>query len=161
MDAVKPTALALVVVVASCVASEADRPANESQSQWNSLVRAVEVGQVESMDVFRIPPDVLRSVAVSPVDLEAQFQQRLTVRQLRFGRNRTGFVKAVKSVSLEPLDRRPDLRLGVVLYDSHGKRVEAVFLDKFGTRGVIGDRPVLIKGDLAGWVEGCFGRSIE
>lgn len=126
------------------------------QPQLNSLVASLENREIGKLEILQIPPGISTRVAIIPETLEKQFHYKITIRDMRGGRYRESLLEALKSISAQPEPEMPDLRWGLLFYDLNGARVGAIYFDKWGKRGAVGDIPVSFKGKLFKWLDRNF-----
>lgn len=155
------TQLMLCIVLLSALTNgcaKGGQPEEKSQAQLqvDTLIAKLANFDIGMVEILQIPPEVETPWAVSPDMLEKQFQYKLIIRNIRVGAGRDKLLEAMKSVSVVPQSRMPDIRWGLIFYDASEKRVGAVYLNQFGDSGVVGDIPVSFKGKLFKWLDGNF-----
>lgn len=130
----------------------------KKQSLMDAIASMLVNRDIGRVEILQIPPNVLTRARITPEMLERQFDYKLIIRDMRGGEYREELAEAVKSTSIEPQSEVPDLRWGMIFYDPNGNRVGAIYFDKWGKNGVVGDIPVSFKGDLFKWLNKSFGK---
>jgi hypothetical protein len=148
--------LLYAVLTSGCAQDHDAKPTNDFQSQVDALAAKLAKGEITKMEVLQIPASVLTQGAVTPEKLERAFFYKLTIRDVRYEPLRPRLAKAAQSVRVQPDTDMTDLRWGVIFYGLDGARVGAVYFDRWGTRGAVGDSPVSFKGDFFKWLSGTF-----
>jgi hypothetical protein len=127
--------LATIQPVTAQKKSTADRPIE-------ALVRAIESDNIATVDIFRIPNDVLFRVNVSPARLESWWAYKLTIRSL--GLHAEDLTIVLRAAAIQPSTTKLeslDLRWGIVFYSKvpQGKRIASLYFDKTGREGAAND----------------------
>jgi hypothetical protein len=145
--------LALITV---CEARAQVEPKNQAQSQVDALVAKLAEDDIEMIEILQIPPEVCTSISTTPESLEKDFVYKLVVLDIRNTVYRDQLLRAMKSVVVQPERDIGDMRWGVVFYDGKDSRVGAIYMDKWGKRGAVGNMPVSFKGNLFKWLDRNF-----
>lgn len=124
------------------------------QLQIDNLAAKLENYEIGKIEILKIPAEVLTRTRITPEILEKQFDYKFTIRDIRGVACRDGFIDTLKSMSVQPLSEMPDLRFGVIFYTVDGKRLEAIYFDKIGNKGGVGNIPVSFKGNFFKWING-------
>jgi hypothetical protein len=84
--------------------------------------------------------------------LEKQYVYKLTIKDIRSASCRNIFSEALASLSAQKSSEISDLRLGVIFYYVNNERFDAIYFDKSGKNGFVGNNPVLFNGKFFRWV---------
>ncbi|HEY3358408.1 MAG TPA: hypothetical protein VGQ83_34485 [Polyangia bacterium] len=152
-------AVALSVGVVACATATKTPKDSAAQREWEDLTARVERGEVERIEVLHIPSHIMTAWAVKPNEIEQGYHYGFTMRSVPREPNKSSVLQTMRSTQVEPHERFPDLRWAMIFHDAHGARVGAVYVDKFGKRGVVGSMPVALRGELLPWLKACFGSS--
>lgn len=128
----------------------------EGRRAVDALIASLERGEVVRVEILEMPPRILTRTRITPAMLEKQFHYMVTIRDLRDSLLRSKILEAAKSISVEPRADMPDLRWGVVFYDEKNARINALYFDKTGKSGAVGNTAVSFKGNFLKWLEGGF-----
>jgi hypothetical protein len=139
--------------IASTQGSDLDG-SNKTQVHVDSLAAKLANGDIEAVEILRIPAHVLTRTAITPEMIEKQFHYKLTIRHI--GAYRKELAAALKSTKVELEPGMPDIRWGMIFYDAQDRRMGAVYFDKKGRYGAVGDIPVSFKGELFKWLNRSF-----
>jgi hypothetical protein len=150
--------LFLISLSAVCAQGNQIKSNSQAQSQVDALIAKLANGKIVRVEVLQIPPDVLTRVGITPEALERSFFYKFTIRDMRGGRYSEGMLKAMESVMVQEQTDMPDLRWGVIFYDIDDNRVGAIYFNKWGSGGAVGDVPVSFKGDLFKWLKRNFSK---
>ena len=96
---------------------------------------------VVSVHIVHYPDAVLTRVALSPAQLERLATVRVTVRDRRAV---DAIVHALDRMGPSRGHELPDSRWGVTLAGPHGATLARVYLDRFGARALIDNRPARV-----------------
>ena len=113
-------------------------PQPHSAKGLEPLTKMLSSHQVQRVEVLRIPESVLTMVAVTPGNLRANPSYRIELDEGFDARIATLF----EGVSLGQADNKSDLRWAVLFYDKNGRELSSVFVDQFGTKGVVDNEDV-------------------
>ncbi len=127
-----------------------------AQSRVDTLSAKLANYEIGNVEILQIPSEILTRTRITPEMLEKQFSYKLTIRDLRGGAYREKLLEAMKSTKVRPKSETPDIRWGIIVYDLNGGRVGAIYFDKWGKSGAVGDIPVSFKGKLFKWLDGNF-----
>lgn len=132
----------------------------ENKSQAHTQVEVITAKldnyQIGRVEILQIPPYVLTRTRITPDMLEKQFDYKLTIRDMRGGAYRDGLLEAMKSVVVQPESEMADIRWGIIFYGLEDRRLGAIYFDKWGGHGAVGNVPVSFKGKLFKWLDSNF-----
>ena len=150
----------LLVVTMIAVAAEGEKVKDDSpvQSQVNALAAKLSAHEVGGIEILQMPPHLLTRTAITPEMLEKQFHYKLAIRNVRGGPHEATLVQVVTSIAVQPRNETADLRWGVIFYGVSGIRLGALYFDRTGRYGAVGDVPVSYTGDLFKWLDGNFSK---
>lgn len=126
------------------------------QSQIDSIAMELSNRNIGKIEILQIPPDILTRTDITPEMLEKGFEYKLTIRDARGGVYREKLAELLKSLKVQPRSEMADIRWGIIFYSVDGNRAGAIYFDKWGTRGAVGDTPVSFRGELFRWLKGTF-----
>jgi hypothetical protein len=148
--------LLLFVPITGCTQGHEVKASTSAQSQVDRLVTELANSEIGKVEVLQIPPRILTRARITPTMLERQFHYKLTIRDVRGGVHQQKLTEAAKSIVVQPQTEMPDLRWGVIFYGLDDSRVGALYFDRWGTKGAIGDTPVSFKGGFFKWLDSNF-----
>ena len=161
MKALTICALLLLAPMTGCAQGDKVKGNSPAQSQVDVLAAKLASGEIARVEIFQIPARILTRTRITPEMLEKQFHYKLTIRDIRGSAYQNKLVEATKSIAAQPGGEMPDMRWGVVFYGVDESRIGALYLDKSGSRGVVGDTPASFKGDFLKWLDGNFSSSFR
>ena len=133
---------------------------SQAQSQIGSIATKLSKLEIGKIEILQIPARILTRIDVTPEMLERSFYYKLTIRDARGGAYCSKLAELLKSLKVQPRSEMEDIRWGIIFYDMDDSRAGAIYFDKWGTRGAVGEIPVSFKGDLFRWLDGncsrCF-----
>jgi hypothetical protein len=113
-----------------------------AKQQLNALADDLRAGRVGTVEVLRIPDNVLFEIRVAPETIEQVWNFRFTIHK----REGSGIEKtemALKGARAWRVSDASDLRWAVILQSSvSGDRLGAIYFDRTGRRGAVGNIPV-------------------
>jgi hypothetical protein len=148
--------LLLLAPMTGCAQEGSVKGNNPAQSQVDGLAAKLANGEIGRVEIFQIPARILTRTRITPEMLEKQFYYKLTIRDVRGGAHQGNLFEAMKSIAAQPGGEMADLRWGVVFYLIDESRVAALYFDKSGSSGAVGDTPVSFRGDFFRWLDGNF-----
>jgi hypothetical protein len=148
--------LLLLVPLGVCAQGDKVNSNNSAQSQVDGIAAKLASGEVGRIEILQIPARVLTRTRITPPMLEKQFHYKLTIRDARGGPYQNKLAEVTKSLAVRPATEMADIRWGVVFYGVDDGRLLALYFDKSGSSGAVGDSPVSFKGDLFKWLDGNF-----
>lgn len=154
-------ALLLLVPMMGCAQGSNVKANSPSQSQVDSLAAKLANGDIGRIEIFQIPARVLTRTRITPEMLEKQFHYKLTIRDIRGGAHQDKLIEAMKSLAVQAEGEMTDIRWGIVFYGLDESRVGALYFDKSGSKGAVGDTPASFKGGLFKWLDGNFSVSFR
>jgi hypothetical protein len=102
-------------------------------------------GTVQSVEILRMPDDVLTRAAVRPEQLPLWAYYKVTLNE--------EFAPAIDSLlsaaGPKPGAEDSDLRWGVLFRDGSGREIGAIFVDRFGEKGYVNKEKVTFGSNLA------------
>jgi hypothetical protein len=139
---------------------------NAAHTSIESIREQLSAGEIERVDVRRIPDDVNTFVAVRREHFEsyshAQYSSIVMQRSLILTEpKRLELAGALRRLEVAEPSISPDLRWEIVLFDRSGKSLHSIFLDKpylftWGRRGYIDGNLCWFSSSLIGWLEKQF-----
>ena len=148
--------LLLLLPITGCAQGREVKVSGPTQSQVDALATELANSQIGRVEILQIPTRILTRTRITPGMLEKQFHYKLTIRDVRGGLHQQKLTEAAKSIAVQPETEMPDLRWGVIFYGLDDRRVGALYFDKTGSRGGVGDTPVSFKGGFFKWLDGNF-----
>ncbi len=148
----------ILAFVVGCAEGNQMQVRSQVQSRVDALVAELARGEIGKVEVLQIPPRILTRTRITPEMLEKQFHYKLTIRDLRGGAYQAQILNVAKTIAAQPRTEAADLRWGVLFYNLDGARVGALYFDKTGRHGAVGDAPVSFGGEFFKWVEESFAR---
>ena len=132
-----------------------------AKAKIDALVKASARGDIESIDVFRLPKYYTSQVAIRPEEMEKRWFYRMTFRELRPPKDKL-IVAALGVANTHRSDREWDLRWGIVFYSRSGqRRIAALYFDETGRHGSVDQIPVSFAPDFFSRLKGALHLSIE
>lgn len=108
------------------------------------LAVAIAVTGVKSLEIDHVPNDVSYRTALTPRDIAARARVRVESRNLQ---TIESIVAAIRRTDAHPDATAADLRYAIRLRDARGATVSVIYLDAFGTRGLVDGQPVRFASD--------------
>jgi hypothetical protein len=150
----------LFICAAACNTSA--EPLDDARATLSDLVVKLERSEIDRVDILAIAPYTFTRIQITPQGLESGYDYRFTIRMLRGGGFEQEVKRATMSLSVKTaLTEPPDLRWGVIFYDLNGNRVAAVYFDRNGKSGVVGETPASFGGEFFDWLDQTFSRLIR
>lgn len=148
----------LIVFSLYLLCAEGNETKGNGQAQLRVDILSTKLKNYEILrvEILQIPPGVLTRTRITPAMLEKQFDYKLTIRDIRGGAYRDKLVKAIESIEVKSQSAMEDIRWGAIFYDQNDMRVGAIYFNKTGNSGAVGDEPVSFKGDFFKWMDGNF-----
>ena len=146
----------LSALINGCANGDQTEGNSQAQMQVDALAAMLANRDIGRVEILQIPPDVETAWSITPEMLEKHFYYKLTISDIRASAHRDKLVNAMKSIAVVPQPKMPDIRWGVILYDLNGVRAGAIYFDKWGKSGAVGDVPVSFKGKLFKWLDRNF-----
>lgn len=150
--------LCTTVVTLLCVSAGEGFPQTPSPECANAMDRIRSLRALTSrIELLRIPSEVMDIATLSPAQLKTEYYDKVVVSsrdQLYFG----AIFDALDGVRVyNSLARPADARLGVILKGTSGDALGSVYLDSYGIRALIDDRPCVLNDALASALRRLFG----
>jgi len=144
--------LGLVVMIVNYTQPSA-RSADQStlQSALTSLVKQVELGVVESVDILYVPTTALFNVGFTSEKLKTDYWYRVSIPAFELSREQQQLVVGLKRTSIEPSKVSGDLRWGLILR-IRGTKPRELFVDQYGRLGELDGVRVAIQGGICEWL---------
>jgi hypothetical protein len=131
------------LVIVLCLSACAYGQTNPRAATEN--LRSQLKGNVRTVEILRMPDEVLTRVNVSPEQLPLLAHYTVTLN--------AEFESSIGSL-LSAADPKPgtedsDLRWGVLFRDASGREIGAIFVDRFGKKGYVNKEKVIFGSNLA------------
>lgn len=126
------------------------------QSQVDALGVKVARDEIGKVEILQMSAETLTRTRITPEMLWKQFDYKLTIRDTRNSTYRNKIAEAIKSITVQQTNEDPDLRWGVLFYDLNEKCVGAIYFDKTGSKGIVGDVQASFSGNLFKWLDDNF-----
>ena len=130
----------LAAVILMAVAAT-DQPGVGQKNHANSIEQLntlIKTGSISRVELLRLPDYIDTRVSVSPKALRA-----IAYYKVSFNRDiGYTFEPLLSGLSAEPENHTPDLRWGVLFYDSRNDEVGSIFVDRFGNHGYLNGKTV-------------------
>ena len=141
--------LLLFIAVATSleVASESGKPGKPLSSF------GVAPEAVQRVEILYLPERILTRAALTPEMLERQYQYKIEIRDLRDYAQHGELVALLRKTSLFRSGGTYDVRTAVLLYDSGGRRIGALFFARYGKQGVINSESGAIDSGVYRWAK--------
>lgn len=156
----KVQVLAYVILFLSpiivCAQGDQMKGNSQVQSQVDALAAKLINGEIVKIEIINIPSQVLNRTRITPEMLEKQFHYKLTFRDIRGNIHKNKLVEAIKSMAVQPQAEMADIRWGVIFYGVDDIRVGAIYFNKTGSSGAVGNVPVSFKGNFFKWLDSNF-----
>lgn len=108
------------------------------------------------LDVFHLPDSLSTRTQLTPQAFEAHAGLRRTA--LADAATIAQSLRRLKSAGAHAATSPPDVRWGLIYHDASGARRRALYLDKFGKRGIDDGRVIALAGEsLVQWLREKFG----
>lgn len=142
----------LVLMMFDCSQAWA-RSADQSslQSALTSLVKQVELGAVESVDILYVPTSAMFSVGFTSEKLKRDYWYRVSIPAFGLSHEQQQLVVDLKRTSIEPSRVPGDIRWGLI-FRIRGTKPRELFLDQFAHLGEIDGVRVAIQGGICEWL---------
>ncbi len=108
------------------------------------LAVAIAVTGAKSLQIDYVPSDISYRSALTPSDVAARARVRV---ESRNPQTIESVVAAIRRTDAYPDATTADLRYAIRLRDARGATVTVIYLDAFGTRGLVDGRPVRFADD--------------
>lgn len=108
------------------------------------LAVAIAVTGVKSLQIDHVPNDVSYRTALTPSDVAARARLRV---ESRNPKTIESIVAAIRRTDARTDATAADLRYAIRLRDARGATVSIIYLDAFGTRGLVDGQPVRFTSD--------------
>jgi hypothetical protein len=118
------------------------------------LDEAFDVSRIDRVEIFTMRPRTETPVRMSPEMLERNFACKLEIRHARLGISIPQ--RVLYATFLRKGGPDPDVRTGVVFFDTEGHRLASVYFDQAGRAAAHDGAPVRVRGPLYSWVEGAL-----
>ncbi|HVP37150.1 MAG TPA: hypothetical protein VMT04_09170 [Terriglobales bacterium] len=129
---------------------------SQVQSQIDSMAMELSNRNIGRIEILQIPPYIETYARITPEMLERSFYYKLTIRDASGGIYGQKLAELLKSLKVKPRSEMEDIRWGIIFYDVNDSRAGAIYFDKWGTNGAVGDIPVSFRGGLFRWLKGTF-----
>ncbi len=108
------------------------------------LAVAITVTGTKSLEIDHVPNDIAYRTALTPSDVAARARVRV---ESRNPQTIERIVAAIRATDAHPDTKAADLRYAIRLRDARGATVTVIYLDAFGTRGLVDGQPVRFADD--------------
>lgn len=153
-------AISLVLSVTILAGNDATKSKSQAQSQIDSIAMDLSNRNIGKIEILQIPSYIETYARITPEMLEKSFYYKLTIRDASGGIYGQKLAELLRSLKVQPRTEMADIRWGIIFYDVNDSRAGAIYFDKWGKDGAVGDIPVSFKGDLFKWLDGncsrCF-----
>ena len=150
---------AYLLLMGALVAPAEDDSA--AKAKLDALVKATVRGDIESIDVLRLPRLYTSQVAIRPEEMEKRWFYRMTFRELRPPKEKL-IAEALGAAKTYRSDREWDLRWGMVFYSRSGqRRIAALYFDETGRHGSVDQIPVSFTPEFFNRLKSALHLSIE
>lgn len=127
-----PLLLAALALAMAAMAQDA----HTVQGQCDAVAKLLAKGDIEQIEILRLPAGYRNPVSVQPEDIERLWHRRLTIRRL-LPTVGASLGTALRSATVRPSGRHSDLRWAFLFYSTSGKRVVGLYFDEHGGHGSI------------------------
>lgn len=152
--------ISLLLSITLFAGNEIMKGNSQVQSQIDSIAIKLSKREIGKIEILQIPPEILTRTRITPEMLEKSFNYKLTISDARGGVYRSKLAELLKTLVVQPRSEMADIRWGIIFYDMNDSRAGAIYFDKWGKDGAVGDIPVSFKGNLFKWLDGncsrCF-----
>jgi hypothetical protein len=139
-------------------------PAQEesaAKAKLDAVAKSSARGDIERIDVLRLPKSYRSFVAVRPEEMEKDWFYRMTFRELRPPKEKL-IAEALNLARITRSDREWDLRWAIVFYSRSGqRRIAALYFDETGRHGSVDRTPVSYAPEFFNRLKSALGLSIE
>ena len=153
--------LLLLAPLAGCARGNAVKSNSPAQVQVDALAAKLANRDIRRVEILQIPARVLTGARVTPEMLEEGFYYKIAISDIRGDAYENSLVEAAKSMAVQPGTETADLRWGVIFYGVDDGRVGALYFDKTGSSGAVGDAPVSFRGDFFNWLDDNFSHCLH
>jgi hypothetical protein len=108
------------------------------------LAVAIAATSVKGLEIDHVPNDISYRAALTPTDVTARASVRV---QSRDPQKVADIVAAIRDAGAHADANAADLRYVIRLRDARGATVAVIYLDAFGTRGIVDGQPVRFDND--------------
>lgn len=129
---------------------------SQVQSQVDSIATKLSKYEIGKTEILHIPPRILTRTTITPDMLERSFYYKLIIHDASGSIHREKLIKLLKSLKVQQHSEMADIRWGIIFYDLDDRRAGAIYFDRWGRHGAVGDTPVSFRGDLFKWLDGNF-----
>jgi hypothetical protein len=145
----------------SCGEIDTAKTENPPQTYVQAISNALTQDQIEKVEVLQIPGRILMRAQVNPEALEAQYHNKLIIRNIAATAYRSRLIESFKTILVRPRNETADLRWGVIFYSKEGRRIGALYLDTSGRYGEVNGIPVEVRGAFFKWLDGTFSSCMQ
>jgi hypothetical protein len=125
-----------------------------------SLINMANRGEIDRIEVLRIPDEVRAFARITPGDIEHQWNYRFQEQHVSSRRSEL-VGGAFRGVRIQTTAHEWDLRWGIIFYSKSGERIAAVYFDRGGRNGSLNQFPVTYPAGLLDRLKGIIRTSIE
>jgi hypothetical protein len=152
--------ISLLLSITLFAGNEIMKGNSQVQSQIDSIAIKLSKYEIGKIEILQIPPRIETRTRITPEMLEKSFDYKLTISDARGGVYGDKLAELLKTLVVQPRSEMADIRWGIIFYDMNDSRAGAIYFDRWGRNGAVGDVPVSFKGDLFKWLDGncsrCF-----
>lgn len=105
---------------------------------------AIAATSVKGIEIDHVPNDISYRAALAPSDVASRASVRV---ESRDPHKVAGIVAAIRTTKARADANAADLRYVIRLRDARGVTVAVIYLDAFGTRGIVDGQPVCFDND--------------
>jgi len=126
-----------------------------------ALVEASAKGDIQSIDVLRLPSYYTSLVSIGPEEMEERWFYRMTFRRLPPDKEKQ-LLETLRGASIHRTERGGDLRWAVVFHAKSGhRRIAALYFDESGRHGYVDQIPVSFPPNFFRKLKGVLPLSLE
>jgi hypothetical protein len=154
--------VASILLACNGIAAGQGTAASDAQKQLSNITAALANNTVASIDILHMPDEVETRASVTPENLERWFDFRITINKAREWAGRDGLVKTLRSTTVSPGPRMPDLRSAIVFNGTDGKRIGTLYVGRYFGKylvqfdspdGAVEKIPVKFNSELTKWLK--------
>jgi hypothetical protein len=140
--------MSLALVPGTVVGQPGAVTATDAETALAGIVDALSRDQIARVEVVHVPTRILTRTRLTPEMLDATFDYKFVVRDLRSSVYREDIVRATRSLSVQRDEQMADLRWGLAFYGPDESRIGALYFSGSGSRGAVNAMPVSFRGEL-------------
>lgn len=126
--------LGVLVMTLNCASSSRSADQSALESALICLVKQVELGAVESVDILYVPTTAMFSVGFTSETLKRDYWYRVSIRVFELSREQQQLVVDLKRTSVEPSKVSGNLRWGLILRIRGTRPLDLGFVHSYCSR---------------------------